>query len=125
MISPSPPLLDDETDHAPRQVLARSSLFHIDFLPRHHHQPRQDTLHQNRLLWRSSQVRYPFLFPVLSQNQRLSLRIRLRQYHYIITFSRTNHLHICSSHPLAMLHKKPFNGRPRSATNHSLSPHYQ
>ena len=119
---PLPPILDGETDHAPRPVHTRSSLIPTIILPKHRGQLQQAILNKNHLPRRGQQVRFPSLLPVLSQNQRLSLRLRLIPYHHTITYYRTNHFHIFSDHPLAMEQRKLLHSQSHHATHHCLSP---
>ena len=119
---PLPPILDGETDAAPRPVHARSSLIRIDLIPQSHHQLQQATHNQNSQPWRSQQVTYLSIPPVLSQSLRLSLRLRLNLYHYFLTFSRSYHFLIFSSYPLAMPQTKLPNSHPRHTTTNYLTP---
>ena len=59
---------------------------------------------------------------MLSQRLSLSLRLRLNLHHFIITFSRTNHVQLFSSHSLSISHKKLLNSSPRPNANHYRSP---
>ena len=64
---PLPPIHEDESDSAPGQDHTRSHPFSTNVLRIHLLPFRQETHNRNHLPWRSSQVRYLYILPVLSQ----------------------------------------------------------